>query len=101
MKLRSIVWIPLAILLAGCGESASERAAREAREARDAEDMLLLLGALVGGAQRPVQPNVNLDFEWQERQRAFRAMQSQLRWNIYDASGNRVGRIEPNYSPYP
>lgn len=28
MKLRSIVWIPLAILLAGCGESASERATR-------------------------------------------------------------------------
>ncbi|MCU0771764.1 MAG: hypothetical protein MUE94_08370 [Verrucomicrobia bacterium] len=98
MKLQSIIWLPLAILLAGCGESASDRAAREAR---DAEDMRLLLGALQGGAQRPVQPNVNLDFEWQNRQQELRAMQSQQRWNVYDASGNRVGRIEPNYSPYP
>jgi hypothetical protein len=106
MKLQSIIWLPLAMLLAGCGESASDRAAREAR---DAEDMRLLLGvvgevagAFIGSQQQPSQPpNINLDFEWQNRQQEFQARQSQQRWNVYDAEGNRVGRVEPNYSPYP
>lgn len=105
MKIQSMIWLPLAMLLAGCGESASDRAAREARDAEDMRILLGLAGEVAGawnrGAQRPAQPNVNLDFEWQNRQQELRARQAQQRWNVYDANGNRVGRIEPNYSPYP
>lgn len=100
MKLRIIIWLPLAALLAGCGESASERAAREAREAEDMQLLLGLAGAWQAGPQRQTQPTINLDYEWQAKQRTLQMRQGQQRWNVYDANGDQVGRIEPSYSPY-
>ena len=97
MNLKLLTLLPMVILLSGCGESVSERIARESR---DAEEMQMFLNGLQEAQPRPMASPVGVDFEWQNRQRDLQLQQSRQRWDIYDAQGNRVGRVEPNYSPY-